>query len=82
MCPTCNLTPSSWCKTDVDSTDLVQIFYDLVDYATQMAIDYAAGGRLRKLRAEVAWDTIEDLAQYEDEEWDDPIFLKKEVTTT
>ncbi|GJS21623.1 hypothetical protein Tco_0450255 [Tanacetum coccineum] len=55
----------------------VQIFYDHVDSATQMAIDYAAGGRLRKLRAEVAWVTIEDLAQYEDEEWDDPIFLEK-----
>ncbi|GJW42931.1 hypothetical protein Tco_0071730 [Tanacetum coccineum] len=29
----------------------VQIFYDHVDSATQMAIDYATGGRLRKLRA-------------------------------
>nr|GEU32636.1 zinc finger, CCHC-type [Tanacetum cinerariifolium] len=28
----------------------VQIFYDHVDYTTQMAIDYAASGRLRKLR--------------------------------
>ncbi|GKC89576.1 hypothetical protein Tco_1150225, partial [Tanacetum coccineum] len=40
----------------------VQIFYDHFDYTTQMAIDYAAGGRLRKLRPEVAWETIEDLA--------------------
>ncbi|GJX63411.1 VIER F-box protein 2 [Tanacetum coccineum] len=31
----------------------VQIFYDHVDYATQMAIDYATGGRLRKLREEL-----------------------------
>ncbi|GJV10075.1 zinc finger, CCHC-type containing protein [Tanacetum coccineum] len=42
----------------------VQIFYDHVDYTTQMAIDYAAGGRLRKLRPEEAWETIEDLAKY------------------
>ncbi|GKE65357.1 hypothetical protein Tco_1519518, partial [Tanacetum coccineum] len=40
----------------------VQIFYDHVNYTTQMAIDDAAGGRLRKLRPEEAWKTIEDLA--------------------
>ncbi|GKA07544.1 hypothetical protein Tco_0686768 [Tanacetum coccineum] len=50
----------------------VQIFYDHVDYTTQMAIDYAAGGRLRKLRPEEAWKTIKDLAQYEEEEWNEP----------
>nr|GEV04374.1 hypothetical protein [Tanacetum cinerariifolium] len=42
-----------------------------------MAIDYAVGGRLRKLRPEEAWKTIEDLAQYEEEEWNDPTFSKK-----
>ncbi|GJR36793.1 zinc finger, CCHC-type containing protein [Tanacetum coccineum] len=36
------------------------------------------GERLRKLRSEVAWETIEDLAQYEEEKWNDPIFFKKE----
>ncbi|GKF21466.1 hypothetical protein Tco_0070104, partial [Tanacetum coccineum] len=46
-----------------------QIFYDHVDYTTQMAIDYAAGERLRKLRPEVAWETIEDLAQYKEKVW-------------
>ncbi|GKD41474.1 hypothetical protein Tco_1261681 [Tanacetum coccineum] len=56
----------------------VQIFYDHVDFATQMAIDYAVGERLRKLRLEEAWETIEDLAQHEEEEWNDPIFSKKE----
>nr|GEV39654.1 zf-CCHC domain-containing protein/DUF4219 domain-containing protein/UBN2 domain-containing protein [Tanacetum cinerariifolium] len=56
----------------------VQIFYYHVDYTTQMAIDYAAGGRLRKLRLEEAWETIEDLAQHEEEEWNDPTFSKKE----
>nr|GEZ13336.1 zinc finger, CCHC-type [Tanacetum cinerariifolium] len=49
----------------------VQIFYDHVDYATQMAIDYAAGGRLRKSRVGVAWETIKNLAQYEVEGWND-----------
>nr|GEW76665.1 zinc finger, CCHC-type [Tanacetum cinerariifolium] len=47
---------------DLDIWLQVQIFYDHVDYTTQMAIDYAAGGRLRKIRPEVAWETIEDLA--------------------
>ncbi|GKC31205.1 hypothetical protein Tco_1038499, partial [Tanacetum coccineum] len=42
-----------------------------------MAIDYARGGRLRKLRPEEAWETIEDLAQHEEEEWNDPIFSEK-----
>ncbi|GKG35329.1 hypothetical protein Tco_0440483, partial [Tanacetum coccineum] len=55
----------------------VQIFYDHIDYTTQMAIDYAAGGRLRKLRPEVAWETIEDLAQYEEEGWNDPAILEE-----
>nr|GEX43949.1 reverse transcriptase domain-containing protein [Tanacetum cinerariifolium] len=36
----------------------VQIFYDHVDYTTQIATDYAAGERLRKLRSEEAWETI------------------------
>ncbi|GJZ07046.1 hypothetical protein Tco_0540839 [Tanacetum coccineum] len=35
-------------------------------------IDDAAGGRLRKLRPEEAWKTIEDFAQYEEEEWNKP----------
>ncbi|GJX66648.1 hypothetical protein Tco_0300991 [Tanacetum coccineum] len=37
-----------------------------------MAIDYTTGGRLIKLRPEEAWKTIEDLAQYEEEEWNEP----------
>ncbi|GKE05119.1 hypothetical protein Tco_1397137, partial [Tanacetum coccineum] len=66
----------------VDSIDLnglqVQIFYDHVNSTTQMAIDYAAGVRLRKLRPEKAWETIKDLAQHEEKEWNDPIFSEKE----
>ncbi|GKA40369.1 hypothetical protein Tco_0732962, partial [Tanacetum coccineum] len=38
-----------------------------------MIIDYAAGGRLRKLRPEVAWETIKDLARYKEEGWNDPV---------
>ncbi|GKE32779.1 hypothetical protein Tco_1452101 [Tanacetum coccineum] len=37
-----------------------------------MTIDSAAGRRLRKLRPEEAWKTIEDLAQYKEEEWNEP----------
>ncbi|GJR25295.1 hypothetical protein Tco_1101527 [Tanacetum coccineum] len=55
----------------------VQIFYDHVDYTTQMAINHAAGGRLRKLRSKEAWETIEDLDKYEEEEWNEPIFSEK-----
>ncbi|GKC64200.1 hypothetical protein Tco_1096798 [Tanacetum coccineum] len=39
-----------------------------------MAIDYATCERLRKLRPEVAWETFEDLTQYEEEGWIDLIF--------
>ncbi|GKC08802.1 hypothetical protein Tco_1000412 [Tanacetum coccineum] len=49
----------------------VHIFYDRVDYTTQKAIDHTAGGRLRKLRPKVACETIKDLAQYEEEGWND-----------
>ncbi|GJR13705.1 zinc finger, CCHC-type containing protein [Tanacetum coccineum] len=35
-------------------------------------VPHHAGGRLRKLRPEEAWKTIEDLAQYEEEEWNEP----------
>ncbi|GKA20879.1 hypothetical protein Tco_0700868 [Tanacetum coccineum] len=45
----------------------VQIFYDRIDHTLKRTIEYAAGGRLRKLSAEKAWDTIEELARYEDE---------------
>ncbi|GJR95386.1 zinc finger, CCHC-type containing protein [Tanacetum coccineum] len=38
---------------------------------------YAAEGRLRKLSVENAWATIEKLAQYEDEGWNDPVIPKE-----
>ncbi|GKE25856.1 zinc finger, CCHC-type containing protein [Tanacetum coccineum] len=40
----------------------VQIFYDHVDCTTQESINYATGRRLRKLRLDETWDTIERLA--------------------
>ncbi|GJW41304.1 hypothetical protein Tco_0067149 [Tanacetum coccineum] len=40
-------------------------------------MDYAAEGRLRKMSAEKAWNTIKELAQYEEEGWNDPIFPKE-----
>ncbi|GKD36199.1 hypothetical protein Tco_1251708, partial [Tanacetum coccineum] len=43
--------------------------YDHVDCTTQESINYAAGGRLRQIRPDEAWDTIERLAQYENEGW-------------
>ncbi|GJU10578.1 hypothetical protein Tco_1132974 [Tanacetum coccineum] len=39
----------------------IQIFYDHVDGTTQKGIDYAAGGRLRKLRPDEAWAAIKRL---------------------
>ncbi|GJV60424.1 hypothetical protein Tco_1466524 [Tanacetum coccineum] len=63
---------------DLDLWLQVQIFYDHVDFATQMAIDYVVGGRLRKLRPEEAWETIKDLDQHEEEELNAPIFSEKE----
>ncbi|GJV87449.1 hypothetical protein Tco_1531387 [Tanacetum coccineum] len=41
-------------------------------------VDYAAEGRLQKMSAEKAWTTIEELARYEDEGWNEPLFLEKE----
>nr|GEW68131.1 zinc finger, CCHC-type [Tanacetum cinerariifolium] len=49
----------------------VQIFYDHIECTTQEGIDYAAGRRLRKLRPDKDWDTIERLAQYENKGWND-----------
>ncbi|GKE57614.1 hypothetical protein Tco_1496799 [Tanacetum coccineum] len=42
-------------------------------------VPHHAGGRLRKLRPDKAWATIERLAQYEDEMWSDT-FIPDEVS--
>ncbi|GJR00188.1 hypothetical protein Tco_0523172 [Tanacetum coccineum] len=57
----------------------VQIFYDHVDCTTQESINYAASGRLRKIRPDEAWDTIERLAQYENKGWNNA-FTSEEVS--
>ncbi|GJT50285.1 zinc finger, CCHC-type containing protein [Tanacetum coccineum] len=40
----------------------VKIFYDRIDHTLKRIVDYAAEGRLRKMSAEKAWATIEELA--------------------
>ncbi|GJW97541.1 hypothetical protein Tco_0179349 [Tanacetum coccineum] len=45
----------------------VQIFYDRIDHTLKHTVDYTVEGRLRKISAEKAWATIEELARYEDE---------------
>ncbi|GJU76937.1 hypothetical protein Tco_1274007 [Tanacetum coccineum] len=54
----------------------LQIFYDHVDNTIQISIDYAIGGKLRKLRPDKAWAAIERLAQYENEGWNDAFVLE------
>nr|GEU93124.1 MAK10-like protein [Tanacetum cinerariifolium] len=45
---------------------------------TRLTMDYAGEGRLRKISTKKAWDTIEELARYEDEGWNDPVVSEKE----
>ncbi|GKA54719.1 hypothetical protein Tco_0753668 [Tanacetum coccineum] len=59
----------------IDLWPQVQIFYDHVDCTTQKSINYAAGGSLRKIRPNEAWDAIEWLAQYENEGWNNAFTL-------
>ncbi|GKC40124.1 zinc finger, CCHC-type containing protein [Tanacetum coccineum] len=51
----------------------IQIFYDHVSFHLKCKIDRAAGGKLRNKNIDEAWDTIERLAQYENEEWNDTL---------
>ncbi|GJU50799.1 hypothetical protein Tco_1220354 [Tanacetum coccineum] len=55
----------------------VQIFYNRVDHTLKRTVDYAARGRLRKMSTKKAWATIEELARYEEEGWNDPVTLGK-----
>ncbi|GKB35013.1 hypothetical protein Tco_0879955 [Tanacetum coccineum] len=63
----------------IDLWLLIQIYYDHVDCTTQMGINYTTGRILRKLRPNEAWATIEELAQYEDEGWNDTV-IPEEVS--
>ncbi|GJZ55300.1 hypothetical protein Tco_0610493 [Tanacetum coccineum] len=49
----------------------IKIFFDHIDRYTQIDINYAAGGNLRGLSAEEAWETIEDYVQC-DKLWKNP----------
>ncbi|GJX50338.1 hypothetical protein Tco_0277183 [Tanacetum coccineum] len=49
----------------------IHIFFDHIDRYTQIDINYAAGGNLKGLSAEEAWETIEDYAQC-DKQWKNP----------
>ncbi|GJY00908.1 zinc finger, CCHC-type containing protein [Tanacetum coccineum] len=55
----------------------VQIFYDRIDHTLKRTVDYAAEGRLRKISVEKAWNTIKELVRYEEEGWNNPIFLEE-----
>jgi hypothetical protein len=55
----------------------IQIFYDGVNHQTRKAIDHAANGRLSKLSVDKCCEVNENLAQYEEEEWEDPMFLEE-----
>ncbi|GJW55578.1 hypothetical protein Tco_0099663 [Tanacetum coccineum] len=50
---------------------LAQFFCDHVNRYTQIDIDYAAGGNLRRLSVKEAWKTIKDCAQC-DKQWKTP----------
>ncbi|GJV19098.1 MAK10-like protein [Tanacetum coccineum] len=50
----------------------VQIFYDHVNPATRRTIDQVHGGTLRGKNAEESWALLEDLALYDNENWNDP----------
>ncbi|GKE83989.1 hypothetical protein Tco_1557731 [Tanacetum coccineum] len=49
----------------------IQIFFDHIDRYTQIDINHAAGGNLKGLSAEEAWETIKDCAQC-DKQWKTP----------
>nr|GEU40274.1 zinc finger, CCHC-type [Tanacetum cinerariifolium] len=55
----------------------VQIYYDRINHTLKRTVNYAVEGRLRKISAEKAWATIEMLARYKDEGWNNPIFLEE-----
>ncbi|GJV48588.1 MAK10-like protein [Tanacetum coccineum] len=50
----------------------VQIFYDHVNPATRRTIEQAAGGKLRDKNVKKSWALLEDLALYDNENWNDP----------
>ncbi|GJY54768.1 hypothetical protein Tco_0446432 [Tanacetum coccineum] len=59
----------------------IQIFFDHIDRYTQIDINHAAGGNLKGLSAEEAWETIEDCAQC-DKQWKNPTSTISDQTIT
>lgn len=57
----------------------IQRFYDGVNNQTRRAIDYTANGRLSRLSVNKCWEVVEDLAQYEEEEWNDSKFSEEGI---
>nr|GEU56697.1 putative ribonuclease H-like domain-containing protein [Tanacetum cinerariifolium] len=57
----------------------VHIFYDCFDYTLKRTMEYAAEGRLRKMSAEKARNTIDELARYKEEGWNDPLLPEEGI---
>ncbi|GJX02215.1 MAK10-like protein [Tanacetum coccineum] len=56
-----------------------KFFYDHVNPVTRRTIDQSAGGKLRDRNAKESWALLEDLALYDNENWNDPRDLAKPV---
>ncbi|GJS55418.1 hypothetical protein Tco_0628780 [Tanacetum coccineum] len=62
-------SPSSWHRSLAPSPNILRPHRSNL----KRTVDYVAEGRLRKLSVEKTWATIEELARYEDEGWNDPV---------
>ncbi|GKD54859.1 hypothetical protein Tco_1288246 [Tanacetum coccineum] len=60
-------------------SDTIRLVQNGCSFHELRSIDYAVGGRLRKLRPDKAWAVIERLAQYENEGWNDA-FVSEDVS--
>ncbi|GKC63754.1 MAK10-like protein [Tanacetum coccineum] len=64
-----------WLQVPHHGIDLwlqVQIFYNHVNPVTRRTIDQSAGGKLCDRNVEESWALLEDLALYDNENWNDP----------
>ncbi|GJY72660.1 reverse transcriptase domain-containing protein [Tanacetum coccineum] len=68
------VSPSSWHRSLAPSTYILRSHQSRLKKDSRLRI----WGRLRRMSPEKAWTTIEELAQYEDEGWNNPIFLEEE----
>ncbi|GJT89329.1 zinc finger, CCHC-type containing protein [Tanacetum coccineum] len=51
----------------------IQIFYARIDESPKRIINFTVSGQLRRMSAKRAWISMEELAHYEDEGWNDPV---------